>query len=588
MADYRQSSTVYPLTMSSGPISGPVSKPVAELVREIENLKSNASQFRESKIGNGYLKYIEEFYGMTRVPFSESGEQTFFPLLQYLLLIEANDLTDSIPLFYIHKEGNGNLQRLKEMEKIVRGVWREEAWNIEFMMATLWSLMAGVGFVEFGLDPNGYDGMGKVWGKCVNSSHIYVDPHCTTLDDCWFMLKEDMKYIDEIRMRYPYHADDILKRSRKGIPEVTQFLGLEMPMGPMRSVFGADNTRLKTTDGMFLLRTVWIKDSTTIELDREEMAALKGVPVKTILPAPKMIKKYPYGRMIVECEGTILYDSPNPYRTFPFADIHCTPPVQGFWNPPAMKFTASMQSTAQELLNQLLDNAARLNKGMFFIKENTQIDLDNFGGVAGEVHVIPANSEVPTQLMPQPFPPQMADLPFKVLEYQKEIQGFNEARLGNVKGGNISSSLIEGATQSSMGITRLRTKLLGKAIQRASEIVLHTMQDYYLEPRFYLDHYGVEKLAEDDIRETKYLKFEPFRGENVRIQLDPGSIEPMSAASLRTMVPVLRNLGLIDVKHALKFLRIPDSDEIYEELAKEAQAQAAAKEKHQAESHHKK
>ena len=62
----------------------------------------------------------------------------------------------------------------------------------------------------------------------------------------------------------------------------------------------------------------------------------------------------------------------------------------------------------------------------------------------------------------------------------------------------------------------------------------------------------------------------------------------MSAASLRTMVPVLRNLGLIDVKHALKFLRIPDSDEIYEELAKEAQAQAAAKEKHQAESHHKK
>lgn len=578
MAEFRSDAYPYPMTQRSS-LQGPVSKPIQEIVRQIQNLKSNAAQFKEVKLGNGFQKWTEQFYSMERVPFSESGEQTFFPLLQYLFLIESSDLTDSIPLFYVHKEGNEGLSRVKATEKVIRSIWREESWNLEFLYASLWSLLLGVGFVEFGLDSTGADGRGKVWGKSVNPAHIYVDPHCTTLDDCWYMIKEDMKYIDEIRVLYPYHADEILKRARRGIPEVTQYLGLEMPMGPMRSVFGADNTRLKTTDGMFLLRTVWIKDSTTIEVERELLAQMKGIPVKSILPPPKAIQKYPYGRMIVECEGTILYDSPNPYRMFPFADVHCTPPIQGFWNPPALKFTASMQSTAQELLNQLLDNAARLNKGMFFIKENTQISLEEFGGVAGEVHVIPANSDVPTQLMPQPFPPQMTDLPFKVLEYQKEIQGFNEARMGNVKGGNVSSSLLEGATVSSMGITRLRTKLLGKAIQRASEVVLTTMQDYYLEPRYYLDHFGVEKLMADDIKEASYLKLEPMNRDRLSIHLDPGSIEPLSSASLRTMVPVLRNLGLLDTKHALEFLRIPDRDEIFEALQQEAQAAAAAKEK---------
>lgn len=579
----RNGATVHPYAMG-GAFSGGVTKPVSELVREIENLKANANQFKEQRLGNGFLKWTEQFYSLERVPFSDAGGDTVFPLLQYLFLIEANDLTDSVPLFYIHKEKSNGPQRLKEIELIIRNLWREENWNLEFLYATLWSLLVGVGFVEFGLDSSGKDGEGKVWGKSVNPLRMFVDPHCTTLDDAWYIMKEDMKYIDEIRMLYPYHADEIMRKARKGIPEVTQFMGLEMPTGPMRSVFGADNARLKTTDGMFLIRTLWIKDSSVMEVERERIAEIKGLPVKSVLPPPRFVRKYPYGRMLVECEGTILYDSPNPYRSFPFVDVHATPPIQGFWNPPPLKFTASMQSTAQELINQLLDNCARLNKGMIFIKENTQISLEEFGGVAGEVHVIPANSDYPHQMFPPAFPPQMTELPFKVLEYQKEMQGFNEARLGQMKGGNISSSLQDGASTSSMAITRLRTKLLGRAIQRASEIILSIMQDYYLEPRYYLDYFGLEKVDREE--ENPYLKLNPMMQEKLTVRLDPGSIEPLSATSLRTMVPLLRNMGLIDVKHALEFLRIPDRDEIFQTLQQEAQAAAAAHT--QAKSHHKK
>lgn len=551
-------------------------KTVQELVREIDNLKSNASSFKEKQLGGGFLKWATQFYSLTQVPFSEAGTDVVVPLLQYLFLIEANDLTDSVPIFYIHKDTGKDFKRIKELEAIVRNIWRGGNWNLEFMYASLWSLMAGVGFIEFGYEASGDNSPGNIWGKMIDPTKVYVDPNCTTLDDAWYVMKEQTLYIDEIRMRYPNHANDIFRRANTRVPEVTQFLGLEMPMGPMRSVFGAD-ARLKTQDGMLSLRTVWVKDSTTIEMEAEKKAERLDVPITTILPRPKKILKYPHGRMIVECQGAILYDSPNPYRQFPIVDIHSTPPIQGFWNPPPLKFTASIQGAAQALINQLLDNASRLNKGITYIKENTEISLEEFGGVAGEVHVIPGNSEVPQTTFPPAMPPQMTELPFKFMDYQKEMQGFNEARMGKVQGGNVSSSLQDGATSSSMAITRMRAKLLGKSIQRASEIVLYMMQDTFLEPRYYLDTFGLELEYKDD---PKVFKYNPVASNvNLKIHLDPGSIEPMSSASLRMMVPILRNMGLIDVKHALKWLRVPDSDEIAEELMQEAQSAAAAKER---------
>jgi len=559
-------------------VMGPVPKGVQDMVREIQNLKSNAQAFKEKKLGEGFLQWVEQFYSMERVPFSESGTDTVIPLLQYLFLIEASDLTDTIPIFYIHKEGRQSFERLKQVEKVIRNIWREEDWNLEFLSASLWSLLVGVGFVEFGLDSQADSGEGKVWGRSVNPTKIFVDPQCSTLDNAWYMMKEDTKYIDEIRILYPNHADEILKRAKKGIPEVTQFVGLEMPMGPMRSVFGADVTRMKATDGVFSLRTVWVKDSATIEYEAEEKARKADVSVRKILPNPKKILKYPNGRMIVECEGTILYDSPNPYRTFPFADIHATPPIQGFWNPPPLKFSASIQSTAQELINQLMDNCSRLNKGITYIKENTEISQEDFMGVAGEVHWIPAQAEIPVTKFPEPMPPQMTDIPFKMMELVKQYQGFNEARMGGMKAGNISSSLQDGASSSAMAITRMRSKLLGRGIQRASEIVLGIMQDYYLEPRHYLDHFGLESMAEK-LPGDLYIKFDPIKDfGTLKIRLDPGSVEPMSSASLRLMVPLLRNMGLIDVDHALKWLRVPDAEEISAKLAEEAQAAAQAKE----------
>ena len=61
------------------------------------------------------------------------------------------------------------------------------------------------------------------------------------------------------------------------------------------------------------------------------------------------------------------------------------------------------------------------------------------------------------------------------------------------------------------------------------------------------------------------------------IRLEEGSIRPMSESALRAQVIELKKAGLIDTRHALTMLDIPDADEIADDLQKELELAALAK-----------
>jgi hypothetical protein len=65
--------------------------------------------------------------------------------------------------------------------------------------------------------------------------------------------------------------------------------------------------------------------------------------------------------------------------------------------------------------------------------------------------------------------------------------------------------------------------------------------------------------------------------EDYDVRLSDGSIRPQSESALRSMVIELRKANLIDARHALMMLDIPDADEIADALEKELQLSALAK-----------
>lgn len=76
------------------------------------------------------------------------------------------------------------------------------------------------------------------------------------------------------------------------------------------------------------------------------------------------------------------------------------------------------------------------------------------------------------------------------------------------------------------------------------------------------------------------IVWEPAKAaEDYQITLAEGSIRPMSESALRAQVIELKKANLIDTRHALAMLDVPDADEIADDLQKEMELAALAKTK---------
>jgi hypothetical protein len=77
---------------------------------------------------------------------------------------------------------------------------------------------------------------------------------------------------------------------------------------------------------------------------------------------------------------------------------------------------------------------------------------------------------------------------------------------------------------------------------------------------------------------TDKIVWQPAKAaEDYDIRLQDGSVRPMSESALRAQILELKKAGLIDSRHALKMLDIPDADEIADDLQREMELAALAK-----------
>jgi hypothetical protein len=91
------------------------------------------------------------------------------------------------------------------------------------------------------------------------------------------------------------------------------------------------------------------------------------------------------------------------------------------------------------------------------------------------------------------------------------------------------------------------------------------------------DQSGKQTGGGDSSRPDKVTWQPDEASEDYDVRLADGSIRPQSESALRSMVIELRKANLIDARHALQMLDVPDAEEIAEALEKELQLSALAK-----------
>ncbi len=205
---------------------------------------------------------------------------------------------------------------------------------------------------------------------------------------------------------------------------------------------------------------------------------------------------------------------------------------------------------------------------MIVIHESTGLTANTVGGLPGEILVVAAGSPPGAGIdikYPPAMPTQMTQLPQSWLALQKELRGVTDARQGNPGAGNVGADLFEAAVAKSSAGTRLTARLYSFSIQKAVDLLFYVMSKCYDKERNFRD-------------KDKTIKWNPVTAdEEYEVQVPEGAVRPMSESALRAMVIELKKAGMMDTRHGLEMLDVPDADEIADAIDKEMALAALAK-----------
>lgn len=554
----------------------PEKDPDQIVTRQIDELIRLSEDERDRQLGGQWFTDINAFYTLTGLGGNAPSfrPKVVIPELQTLMLAEATDISESSPKVFLLNQG----KRDKEKEKAFQEHWRQQQYNLSLFFGELWALFCGTGFLQVGVDPLARRGQGEVWMNARDASTTFPDPGTLDPDHWVYVAWEDKMYLDEICSTWP-EAGARLRRRAKGYVSAKIGSddsgpgGLSLPEGPMRYGSGSVPQKRILGDGRLIVRQIHINDYSTEALSESERNRIKDT-LGPLTPPPQYKLMYPHGRWIVECEGVVLADGDNwcPFKMFPIVPIQSMPRLKSFWVPPPVRYTKSLQELAERMLTGVFENGVRLNNGTWFIDERTGLNAEDFGALPGEVRVINSGSPPPEVKYGQAMPAHFTQLPELLMTKQRMVQGFTPMRAGQPAAGNISQSLYDASVFQSQVLTRMRAKLMAPAIQKVSELIFYNMMRYYTQGRSFPGFGGPQGLD--------MVPWKPSTGDwesAYEVFLEPGSIRPLSASYLRSLVTALLDKGKVPLEFALNMLDLPGADEIAEQQREELELAAISK-----------
>ena len=525
------------------------------IVQQIDLLQRIAKDAKRDILGPDWFRNVKDFYSLDAA--QGTGPLIFrphvdVPQLQMFMLSETAELSENTPVIYLTGE---NGKRDIERERIFRGIWKQEWYSLSIMMAQLWANFGGTGILAAGIDPFAYNGRGSVWLDAIDPDDFDPDPTC--LDDNWeYLVYTRPMTLDAVRRRWPDTGWKVPAKPSARNPVGGQVPSMSMPFGPLTTQGGTPSSKGVPNAGLVNVRFCYTLDPTPEKV--KDAAGNKTID-KFLSPS-KFKLRFPNGRLTIDGDGYVLYDgdNPTPHRKFPFIPYWGLPKLEGFWAPPPIRYTRTLQEFAERSLTQAFENAYRCNNGIWLLPDGSGLDADKFGGLPGEIQVVNMNHGEPKFITPNAFPASYLEYIKYALATQAELQGYSGARGGQPGAGNLSVELYESAIEESSKLTKLRSRMSARSTQKAAELV------FYLLAKFFGERRGLRfpSMEEGEFTMNEWQPLADYSSWNIMV--DPGSLEVMSAKSLRKTALALNQAGKIDTETLLATLGWPGAKEIAE------------------------
>jgi hypothetical protein len=508
-----------------------------------------SNQKRDDALGTNFFQDTQEFFNLSSSQVAPRFRPAIrMPELQILCMREANDLSEFQPQAYIYSQDSDD--RLDDLEKAFKAQWHEMFVPYHLLFAFVASQFQGTGWLQFGIDPFAKNNRGRMWTKWRDSKYVHPDPNMDYTMNWSYLIVDDWVHLDEVKRQFPERAKWLPKQSSNVPVDVRNEAGasgFRLPDGPWKAMPPFDN--ISSAKGNASRR----RTTFCLDYSRELIGELPKDPNES----PKYRWTYPRGRVIVDCEDVVLVDGQIPFRWFPLVPIWATPPLFGPWAVPPTRYTSSLQDLAERVYSQTYENFYRLNNGIWLIPESADIAQGKFGGIPGEKCTYKGDKP-PQQVTPPAFPDSATKMPEQLLQKQRELHGFTQARQGNPGSGNLSPDLFDAAVLRGQSMTQLRGRLASMSVLQLAKLICYSMLEYL----------PAQMMANRDGSKIDFFKFKPPGSEaidNYEFLLDDGSFHVKSQAVVSRIAEMLLTKGQIPLGTGLEMVGYPDAAKVGEE-----------------------
>jgi hypothetical protein len=551
------------------------------ICRQIDTLQRMSIQERNNRWGANWVQEMVDFVNLDYFPTTNTPSfrpRVILPEVQYLLMSEAAELTNDTPKTYISVNG----KRDEAREDAFAAMWKLGQFNNRMFDAVFWSQFCNPATLQLGVNPDARGGRGMIWMAALDPDTFFPDAHAKNDRDWSYAGREDWSYVDDIkrvwgkaaegvRQAHAYDQEDVVENESTG----SGFdLSLELPPGPLR-VDSPEGFEHQRTGPRVRVRYFLIKDYAK-ERIQEELGTDAANEFEKLLVPPKFKWKYPNGRFIVDCQEWVLADGPNfmprlpqdDFATFPFIGVWSLPHLKHFYGAPPVRFGKGAQDIAERMYTQLVENMIRTNNAQYWIPEESGIDIDNFGGLPGEVQVY-RGDKPPTMNWPNAIPQHMTQVPETLLQQVARYSGWTPERQGQAGGGNISPDLFDAAVFQGQALLRLKARLLAETYTRTSQMAFYMMCRFKTVP---------DQLRGPRGKEEKAAVWNPVDDDDeVSIELDDSSIDTLSNSMMKNLVMALGKTGAVPNEFVLQTLGIPHSKEMAAQATRQQELAALAR-----------
>jgi len=515
----------------------------------IDEWQNLADRKREDALGNNFFDEVKTFFNLSDNQMAPRFRPAVrIPELQMICMKEANDLSEFQPQAYIY---NGSTdKRVENLEKAFKAQWTRMFIPYHLLFAFVAMEFMGTGFLHFGIDPFARNGKGQMWTKWRESKSVHTDPNADYTCNWSFVIVDDWLHLDEVKRRFPEKAKWLPKYSSNAPADIRNdegTSGFRLPDGPWKQMPPFVGLSSAGRAGASRLRTTYCLDYT-----RELIGELPTDPNLE----PRYRWKYPRGRVVIDCEDVVLADGQMPLRKNPLIPVWATPPLYGTWAVPLTRYSSYLQALAEKMYSQTFENFYRLNNGIWLIPESAQIDQGKFGGIPGEKSTY-QGSTPPQLVTPPSFPASAIDFPERLLQKQRDLHGFTQARQGNPGSGNLSADLFDAAVLRGQSMTQLRGRLASMAVLNLTELIVYTM----------LEFMPTQKMAYREGSQFEVVDYEQPKEalEEFEMFLDDGSFHVKSQAVVAKIAEALMTRGQIPVGTGLEMLGYPDAMKVQQQ-----------------------